>query len=133
MSAAVSDPIVEGPNNTFYLAGGFDGSNAISLSDIWKFEVAGVLSSNNVNATVGSWTQIDSSEKLPSRVRQGGVVMPSAYVTSAGGCSSDTSGSSCASQDAFNVNVNASVESSFNGCPAPRVGPGEFLGLVTCP
>ena len=124
MSAAVSDPIVAGPNNTFYLAGGFDGQNALSLSDIWKFEVAGVLTANNVGDVVGSWTQVDNTEKLPTRVRQGGVIMPSAFVASAGGCSSADSGDSCAQQDAFVVNVNDTVENSFEGCAAPRVGPG---------
>ena len=124
----MSDAVVPGPNNTFYLSGGFDGTNAVSLSDVWKFEVAGVMSSNNVNDVVGSWTHMDTSTTtdLPSRVRQGGVVMPSAFVTSVGGCSGNESGSSCAQQTSFTVNVNETVETTFNGCPAPRVGPGAI-------
>lgn len=56
--------------------------------------------------------------------------MPSAYVTSAGGCSSNTSGASCADQGSFVVNVNDTVETSFDGCPAPRVGPGKISVIL---
>ena len=126
-SAPTTDPIVPGPNNTFYLAGGYDGQNVLSLSDVWKFEVAGVLSANNAKDVVGSWTQVPFSDELPSRVRQGGVVMPSAFVVSAGGCpSADDSGSSCAQQDSHVLNVNATSDISPDGCPAPRVGPGGY-------
>ncbi|OCB87543.1 hypothetical protein A7U60_g5448 [Sanghuangporus baumii] len=123
-ASTVQDPIVAGPNNTFYIAGGFDGQNALSLSDVWQFHVAGVLSSNNVDDVVGSWTQVQFSDNLPSRVRQGGAVMPSAMVVAAGGCSSDdSSDNTCAQQDSHILNVNATRDISPDGCPAPRVGP----------
>lgn len=123
-AASVQDPVVAGPNNTFYLSGGFDGQNALPLSDVWKFEVAGVLSANNADDVVGSWTQITFSEEIPSRVHQGGTVMPSAKVVAFGGCTSDDVGDyNCAQQDGFILDINATTDIVAAGCPAPRVGP----------
>ncbi|EJD01377.1 uncharacterized protein FOMMEDRAFT_21769 [Fomitiporia mediterranea MF3/22] len=123
-ASPVTDLNVQGPNNTFYLAGGDDGQNALSLSDVWEFEVAGVLTSNNANNVVGSWKQIQFSDSLPTRVRQGGTVMPSALVVAAGGCPSTSStDNTCAQQDSHVLNVNATRDISPDGCPAPRVGP----------
>src|SRR4051812_29635235 len=42
----IRDPVVPGPNNTFYIAGGYDGTTASPLSDIWRLNVSGTLSSN---------------------------------------------------------------------------------------
>ena len=99
--------------------------------------MGGVLSSNNANNVVGSWSQVQFSDELPSRVRQGGTVMPSAMVVAAGGCSSDdNSDNTCAQQDSHVLNVNATRDISPDGCPAPRVGPGmlsyvaSFSGFV---
>lgn len=119
-----------GPNNTFYLAGGNNGGSIVAESELWKFEVAGVLTSNNVNDTVGSWTQLESKSQLPSRVREGSTVMPSAQVVLSGGCDSNASGDSCAQQDSHVISVGSSSV-SLDGCPAPRVGPGSFIFLYT--
>ena len=120
----MQDPIVAGPNNTFYIAGGFDGQNSIPLADVWKFELAVVLAANNANNVEGSWTQITFSEEIPSRVLEGGAVMPSAKVVAIGGCSSNDAGDySCAQQDAYVLNINATSDLNPEGCPAPRVGP----------
>lgn len=124
LAAAVSDGVVPGPNNTFYLAGGFDGSSQEPLSDVWKFEIAGVLASNLNNNTVGSWTQVSMPKDLPSRVRQGAAVLPSARLVVAGGCdTSDFSDNLCAQQDSHVLHVDTSSDISPSGCPAPRVGP----------
>ncbi|KAH8118402.1 hypothetical protein DFH11DRAFT_1567220 [Phellopilus nigrolimitatus] len=124
-SSPVSDVTVPGPNNTFYLAGGYDGQTVSPLSDVWKFEVAGVLSPNlAANNTFGSWTKIDFPDDLPTRVRQGGTVMPSARVIAADGCNStESSDNLCAQQDSHVLNINTSTDISPGGCPAPRVGP----------
>ncbi|KAI5123405.1 hypothetical protein M0805_006111 [Coniferiporia weirii] len=121
---AVSDPTVTGPNNTFYIAGGYDGATIFPLSDVWMFELAGVLAPNvPANGTFGSWTQITFPDELPSRVRQAGTVMPSARVIATGGCSSNSSGDSCAQQDSPILTISSETDISPSGCPAPRVGP----------
>lgn len=40
------DPRLPEPNNTFYLSGGDDGTGLHPLSDVWKLQVTGTLSSN---------------------------------------------------------------------------------------
>lgn len=104
--------------------GGTDNKTIFSLSDAWKFEVAGVLSPNLPNDTVGSWTKISVGDNLPSRVRQGGAVMPSAKVVAIGGCDAlDFTDDLCAEQDATVISVNDSKDLSPPNCAAPRVGP----------
>lgn len=123
-AAAIPDGNVPGPNNTFYLAGGYDGENIQPLSDVWEFEVAGVQSPNIPDGVLGSWTKISFPSDLPSRVRQAGTVMPSARLVAAGGCgTADFSDDSCAQQDAHVLNIDATNDISPSGCPAPRVGP----------
>lgn len=122
----VSDPIVPGPNNTFYMVGGFDGTSSFPLSDAWIFKLAGVLTPNNPNNTVASWSsvKINSIAPLPSKVRQGGVVMPSARVVAVGGCmTNDFVDNVCAEQDSYVLNIDSAESISPSGCPAPRVGP----------
>lgn len=104
--------------------GGFDGTTLQPLSDAWKFEVAGVLSPNLPNSSVGSWSPVQIPKDLPSKVRQGSAVFPSGIVAVAGGCSSnDFSDNVCAQQDAHIINFDANQDISPPNCPAPRVGP----------
>lgn len=124
LTAPVTDLTVEGPNNTFYLVGGFDGKTLQPLSDAWKFEVAGVLSPNLANDVVGSWTPVQLPNDLPSKVRQGSAVFPSGIAVIAGGCSSDDFDENvCAQQDAHVVNFDDNRDISPPNCPSPRVGP----------
>ncbi|KAF7292490.1 hypothetical protein HMN09_01233200 [Mycena chlorophos] len=62
----VSDPVLPGPNNTFWLWGGSDGTT--SFSELWRLNVSGTLSSNLPNSAVGSWEQI-SVGNLPTAWR----------------------------------------------------------------
>ncbi|KLO10239.1 hypothetical protein SCHPADRAFT_856821 [Schizopora paradoxa] len=124
LASPITDLTVEGPNNTFYLVGGFDGKTLQPLSDAWTFEVAGVLSPNLANDVVGSWTQVQLPNDLPSKVRQGSAVFPSGVVAIAGGCSSnDFDDNLCAQQDAHVLNFDDNRDISPQNCPAPRVGP----------
>lgn len=107
------------------MAGGFDGSKAFSLSDAWIFQVAGVLTPNNPNSVVASWSNVNiNGDALPSKVRQGGVVMPSARVVAYGGCTQDDfTDNTCAQQDSYVLNLGSGDSIAPGGCPAPRVGP----------
>lgn len=117
----LNTPATPAGNNTFYLAGGFDGTDLQPLSDMWEFSISGVLSSNNLNQVDGSWTKVQTST-LPSAVNQASTVMASARVVVAGGCSTtDVDDDSCAGPDAFIINVGGS-SASPNPCPAPRFG-----------
>lgn len=128
-AAPVTDLSVPGPNNTFYLSGGSEDTSLEPLSDLWKFEVAGVLTSNNPTSVIGSWTKLDVDGTLPSAIRLGSAVMPSARVVMSGGCNSETDGDSCAQQDSHVISIGSDSSSFISpaGCPAPRVGPGSFI------
>lgn len=121
----ISDPILPGPNNTFYLAGGFNGQKTSALSDVWELSLSGTLSSNMPNSTVGSWRPVTIGN-LPGRIEQAGTIVGQ-QVVSAGGCDSNTPpsavNSSCAQQDSFVTDVadESAVTPIF--CAAPRAGP----------
>lgn len=86
--------------------------------------MAGVLSPNLPNNTIGSWTQIDVGDTLPTRVRQGGTVMPSAKIVAIGGCDTlDFTDNLCAQQDAHVISVSDDKDLSPPNCAAARVGP----------
>ena len=86
--------------------------------------MAGVLSPNLPNNTIGSWTQIDVGDTLPTRVRQGGTVMPSAKIVAIGGCDIlDFTDNLCAQQDAHVISVSDDKDLSPPNCAAARVGP----------
>ncbi|CAL1700948.1 unnamed protein product [Somion occarium] len=79
------------PNNTYYLAGGFDGKNAISLSDVWRLNISGTLSSNNARDVIGSWEKIPFDDSLPGRTGMSGAVVLTGsqqHIVSVGGCHS---------------------------------------------
>ena len=121
---ANQDPIVPGPNNTFYLAGGFDGTTTSPLSDVWRLNVSGILSSNLPTDVRGSWEHLGIPD-LPGRVDQAGTVVGQ-QVIAVGGCDSSssptTSNTSCARQDAFVINTVSLSELSPGPCAAPRIG-----------
>jgi hypothetical protein len=120
-TAAVQDPVVPGPNNTFYLAGGFDGTTLSPLSDIWKLELSGTLSSNMPNTAGGSWVNI-SFGNLPSRFGQAGAMLHQQLIVT-GGCDTATpSGNSCAQQDSYIIDTGMQTQISPSSCPAPRFG-----------
>ncbi|KAJ7179146.1 hypothetical protein C8R46DRAFT_941643, partial [Mycena filopes] len=121
--AAVSDPVLPGPNNTFWLFGGSNGQSA--FSDLWRLNVSGTLSSNLPNDSVASWEQIALGE-MPGRLGQGGGVVSQQVIVS-GGCNGTTiSGDSCAVQDTYIINAangqSATAVAALH-CPAPRLLP----------
>lgn len=117
------DPVVPGPNNTFYIAGGSDGTSVNSLSDVWRLNISGTLSSNLPNSVNGSWNHL-SIGNLPSRLEQASAVI-SSNIIATGGCDSASltaENSTCAKQDSFVIEVQHQVAILPGFCPAPRVG-----------
>ncbi|KAF8175374.1 hypothetical protein BJ912DRAFT_988653 [Pholiota molesta] len=121
---SISDPILPGPNNTFFLAGGFDG-NPEPLSDVWRLSLSGTLSSNMPDSVNGSWSKV-SIGNLPGRVEQAGTVVLQ-QIVAMGGCASSTSltatNSTCATQDSFIINTQSQTTVTPSICPAPRASP----------
>ncbi|KAF7352797.1 hypothetical protein MVEN_01246500 [Mycena venus] len=120
--APVSDSILPGPNNTFWLVGGQDSQS--SFSDLWRLNVSGTLSSNLPNSAEGSWEQI-SLPNLPGNFGQGGGVIFQQVVTSGGCNETATSGDSCAVQDTYVITSNrdSATAAPALDCPAPRLSP----------
>lgn len=113
-----------GPNNSFYYAGGFDGTSLEPLSDVWRLNISGVLSPNSPSpSVVGSWESISinnidslSAQSLASTMVQDTVAI---Y----GGCNVTTAANdSCATQNAYALDTDTQSSSSPAGCPAPRFG-----------
>lgn len=115
------DPVVPGPNNTFYLAGGTDGVTAFPLSEIWRLHLSGTLSSNLPNSSSGSWDRL-SIGSFPARVGEGSTVVGQ-QVVAAGGCGTIQPSDACAGQDSFVLNIARSSGISPGACPIPRLGP----------
>lgn len=119
------DPIIPGPNNTFYLAGGFNGNTIDPLSDVWRLNISGTLSSNLPNSVQGSWEHLSISN-LPGKLDQAGTVVLNQIVAS-GGCNSTTppttTNTTCARQDSFVINTDSASAVSPGPCPAPRISP----------
>ncbi|OCH90982.1 hypothetical protein OBBRIDRAFT_792792 [Obba rivulosa] len=110
------------PNNTFYLSGGIDPNTVEPLSDVWRLNISGVLSSNNIDQTFGSWDQISfGSSNAPPKVGPSGTVV-SDEIIAIGGCSSTSANQTCAEQDSYIINISAETISNPSGCPAPRNG-----------
>lgn len=124
-TSPIQDPVIIGPNNTFYQAGGFDGKNI--LSDIWRLNVSGTLSANNPSSVSASWEKLSIQGTLPAKVNLGGTVVfqgSQQHIIAAGGCTSTSlSNSSCADPSAYVVNVDTRNQLSLQSCPAPRFGP----------
>ncbi|KAJ7047383.1 hypothetical protein C8F04DRAFT_1058616 [Mycena alexandri] len=122
---ALPDPVLPGPNNTFWLFGGSNGQS--SFSDLWRLNVSGTLSSNLPDDSVASWERI-ALDKLPGKVGQGGGVLSQQVVT-AGGCNGTTIsgilGDSCAVQDTYIITPDgqSATAGAALHCPAPRLSP----------
>ncbi|KZT12572.1 uncharacterized protein LAESUDRAFT_5846 [Laetiporus sulphureus 93-53] len=116
------------PNNSFYVAGGTDGTTVFPLSNIWRLTVTGVLSSNNPNGSYGSWENISlPNSNLPSKVGAAGAVISQTaqQIAAIGGCDASvpfTPSASCAEQDAYIINTQEDTSSTASDCPAPRLG-----------
>ncbi|KAF9534342.1 hypothetical protein CPB83DRAFT_844074 [Crepidotus variabilis] len=121
--APIQDQLVPGPNNTIYLAGGFDGKAVDSLSEVWRLNISGTLSSNLPSSVMASWDRLDIGN-LPGRIEHSGTVI-SQQIVSAGGCPSLPEGSdvNCATQDSFILDTQRRSTLSPGACTAPRVGP----------
>ncbi|KAJ7276386.1 hypothetical protein B0H12DRAFT_1085082 [Mycena haematopus] len=118
----VSDSVLPGPNNTFWLLGGENGQTV--FSDLWRLNVSGTLSSNLPTDAVGSWEEISLAE-LPGNVGHGGGVISQQIVTS-GGCNNTLiSEDSCAVQDTYVITSNGQHGTAVPAldCPAPRLSP----------
>ncbi|KXN90240.1 hypothetical protein AN958_04031 [Leucoagaricus sp. SymC.cos] len=109
----VQDPIVPGPNNTFYMAGGTDGITTFPLSDVWRLHLSGTLSSNLPNSSSGSWDKLSI----------GSFQVVGQQLIAMGGCDTAQSNTSCTRQDSFVLNIDRSTGISPGACPAPRLGP----------
>ncbi|KAJ7180070.1 hypothetical protein C8R43DRAFT_1181384 [Mycena crocata] len=120
---AVSDPVLPGPNNTFWLWGGSNGKS--SFSDLYRLNMSGTLSSNLPNDSVGTWERLPFGS-LPGKSGQGGGVLSEKIVLS-GGCNGTTaSEDSCAVQDTYVINAGGSTNPTSMAalnCPAPRLSP----------
>ncbi|KAJ7068262.1 hypothetical protein C8F01DRAFT_978175 [Mycena amicta] len=118
--APVSDPVLPGPNNTFWYWGG---SDATSFSEqLWRLNISGTLSSNLPDSAVGSWEQLPL-DPLSPLVGQGGGVLGQQIVAT-GGCN-DTlvPDENCAVQTTYVINGASSPQAVALNCPAPRLSP----------
>jgi len=116
----VQDPVLQGPNNTFYLSGGFDGTTVNSLSDVWKLDVSGTLSSNLPDSVHASWSRVNVGE-LPALVGQSGTVLGKTIVSFGGCTTQNSSDPTCATQSASAAYTDRQTVLTFAPCPAPRV------------
>ncbi|CAK5275644.1 unnamed protein product [Mycena citricolor] len=122
----ISDPVLPGPNNTFWLYGGSDGST--TYNDVWRLNISGTLSSNLPDSAVGTWEQINIAT-APGRIRQGGGVLGNDIVVSGGCNGTRVSGQSCAVQGSYVIDgatgnpATPPSEKAALNCPAPRLSP----------
>ena len=126
-ASTVQDPKFTTPNNSFYVAGGFDSKGAVSLSDLWQFNITGTLSANLPNDVVGSWEKLSlSNSSLPSVGGSATAAIfqsPNQFISAIGGCdASSGSDASCALNSTYTLNLGASNGQSISTCPAPRTG-----------
>ena len=122
-----TDPRTTTPNNTLYMAGGFDGSKAYPLSEVWRLDVSGTLSSNLPNSVTASWSRVDVSSDINPRVSVGGTVVTQTIVA-IGGCNPASPqesflDSSCALQDAQLIDASSGNVVNVSPCIAPRIDP----------
>ncbi|KAF5363772.1 hypothetical protein D9756_000638 [Leucocoprinus leucothites] len=121
------DPVVPGPNNTFYMTGGTDGTTVFSLSDVWRLHLSGTLSSNLPNSVNGNWDKV-SIGSFPGLVGEGSTVVGQ-QVVAVNGCGMTQPNTSCAQQDSFVLNIERSSGISPGACPAPRLRPAVVANL----
>ncbi|KIY49182.1 hypothetical protein FISHEDRAFT_58127 [Fistulina hepatica ATCC 64428] len=118
----VQDPTLSAPNNTIYLSGGYNGSKLFDLSNAWRLNISGTLSSNLPNDTYASWEQLDVSADLPSLLYEGGTMVEEKIV-SISGTNSTTDATQYALQGSYVLDTTTGQAISPSGCPAPRLGP----------
>lgn len=120
----IQDPIIPGPNNSFYLAGGFDGTSTDPLSDVWRLNISGTLSSNLPTNVNGTWDHFTIGN-ISGQIDQAGTVIGQQVVVSSG-CNLTTSSinvdASCPDQNSFVLDFQDKSTISPGPCPAPRVG-----------
>ncbi|KAI0775932.1 hypothetical protein BD413DRAFT_602462 [Trametes elegans] len=121
-----TDPKTTTPNNTFYMAGGYDGKTTYPLSEVWRLDVSGTLSSNLPDSVTASWGRVTVSSDIPGRLSMGGTVVGQKIVA-VGGCKSGTTetiqDASCAVQDAEVIDAATGDVNNISPCIAPRVDP----------
>lgn len=122
-----TDPRTTTPNNTIYMAGGYDGKTAYPLSEVWRLEVSGTLSSNIPTGVTASWSRVEVSTNIGARISVGGTVIGQKIVA-VGGCdpgASDESilNSSCALQDTQIIDTSTGNVVNVSPCIAPRIDP----------
>ncbi|KAI0701810.1 hypothetical protein BC835DRAFT_1404461 [Cytidiella melzeri] len=126
-ATTTQDPHLNTPNNTFFVAGGFDANGGISLSDLWQFNVTGTLSANLPQDVVGSWQKLilDNTTLPATGGSASGAILqtPNQFIAAVGGCG-DSIGAdaACAQNASFVLNLGTGGDQSIATCPAPRVG-----------
>ncbi|KDQ64488.1 hypothetical protein JAAARDRAFT_166786 [Jaapia argillacea MUCL 33604] len=119
------------PNNSFYIAGGYDNTTTYPLSDLWQLDVTGTLSPNLPSSINASWHQLSLHGSLPGKVSQGSAVI-SQQIISVDGCTGTYgTNDSCAQGDSYVINTGSSNYISPASCPAPRFGPAVAPNLNT--
>ncbi|TBU32906.1 hypothetical protein BD311DRAFT_514755 [Dichomitus squalens] len=114
-------------NNSFYMAGGYDGKTISPLSEVWRMDISGTLSSNNPNQINASWTRVNINTDITGRVSMGGTIIGQ-QIVAVGGCTSATStqailDSSCAVQDTQIIDASSGDVKSIAPCIAARIDP----------
>ncbi|TCD70819.1 hypothetical protein EIP91_001509 [Steccherinum ochraceum] len=128
-------PATASPNNTFYLAGGFDGTHVDPISDLWRLNISGVLSSNVATGVFGSWQQIPLPDNLNGKTGIAGTVVQASLdnqqrVVALGGCTtSQEASTSCLDGKDYILNADARSDSVPPTCTAPRLLPAVAANL----
>ena len=125
----IQDVTLPAANCSFFVVGGYDGKTPIPLSDVWRLNVTGTLSANNVAAVVGTWDQVQipgDTFRTAAPVGLAGAVVwqgTQQHVAAVGGCNATGSpNASCAEGNSFVINVDTAAGTSPPPCPAPRFG-----------
>lgn len=126
---SIPDTFLAWPNNSYFLIGGFDGKSPVPLSDVWRFNVTGPLSSNNINDVYGTWEQISVTTTALGSAAQVGLAGTAVYqgqeqhIVAVGGCNgTSVANDTCADGNSYVVNIDTKGSTSPPACPAPRVG-----------
>ncbi len=115
------------------MAGGFDGTDGVPLSDVWRLNITGALSSNVINQVEATWEKITlHGNPLPTRVGPAGAMVSQGsqqHIVAVGGCNSTTVTDGCEDATSYVLNVDTLAASDPPGCAAPRVGGSLALNL----
>ncbi|EIW76099.1 hypothetical protein CONPUDRAFT_130456 [Coniophora puteana RWD-64-598 SS2] len=117
-------------NNTFYLAGGTDGTQMFPLSDVWELSVSGALSANLANSVTGSWKSISPIGSQGVNTNQASTVVSSSIISVSGCNTTDASSDACAEGNSYLINTQAASEVAVPACPAPRYGGALVANMV---